>query len=78
MHEPPCDTGLSGKDTGPTSKCPGGPLEGKSHKGSKVRGEVESSFKDREIRKIEFVTYHERVKLLYLPKTEHSDTVAAS
>ena len=30
MHELPCDTGLSGKDTEPTSKCPGGPLEGKT------------------------------------------------
>ena len=78
MHEPPCDTGLSGKDTEPTSQCPGGPLEGKLHTRSEVQGKVESSFKDREIRKIEFVTYHERVKLLYLPKIEHSDTVAAS
>lgn len=42
VHELLYDTGLSGKDTEPTSKCPGVPLEGKLHKWSEVQGKVES------------------------------------
>lgn len=46
---------------------------GKLNKCSEVLGKIERRNQEK---KIEFVTYHEKAKLLYLPKIEHSDIVA--
>lgn len=51
----------------------------KLHKWPEVQGKTERVLKMEKSEKIlEFVTYHERVRLLYLPKIKHFDTVAVS